>query len=266
MFTPTNESASFQDILDTIEIKKAKFAQAPLFQFMQDDSISALQRLGFAPCIAHFIMSFGDLNKYVFRDESSNNLVQILINKHTYEDDHHWYWFLQDLHVLGFNHPQSFVDTLRFLWSNETCITRQLSYQLSAWTLNADPIVKMAAIEAIEATGNILFGYTTRVAQELHNITKQEYIYFGKFHLAVETGHAVSDDNAEVQLAFIPLSLEMRQQALDVVNNVFDLFTAWLNEMLSYTKLYSVENLLLPTFEREAIGLESIKGELAEKI
>lgn len=63
MFPPVIEFASFQDILNVIEIKKAEFAQAPLFQFMQDSSISALQRLGFAPCIAHFIMSFGDLSK-----------------------------------------------------------------------------------------------------------------------------------------------------------------------------------------------------------
>jgi hypothetical protein len=53
---------------------------------------------------------------------------------------------------------------------------------------------------AIEATGNILFSYTIRVAQELQSITEQEYIYFGKFHLTVETGHAVRDDNTEVQL------------------------------------------------------------------
>lgn len=243
-FHPTIEFASFQDILDVIENKKAEFAQAPLFQFMQDSSISPLQRLGFSPCIAHFIMSFGDLNKYVFRDESSNDLVQNMINEHTYEDDHHWHWFLRDLQLLGFDRPKSFVDTLRFLWSNETCITRQLSYQLSACTLNAAPIIKMAAIEAIEATGNILFGYTTRVAQELQSITQQEYIYFGKFHLAVETGHAVSEHNSEVQLASIALSLEMKQQALAVVNVVFDLFTAWLDEMLTYAKTHPVQNWL----------------------
>ncbi len=260
MFPPVIEFASFQDILNIIEIKKAKFAQAPLFQFMQDDSISALQRLGFAPCIAHFIMSFGDLNKYVFRDEFSNDLVQSLINEHTYEDDHHWHWFLRDLQVLGFDRPQNFVDTLRFLWGNETCITRQLSYQLSAYTLNSEPIVKMAAIEAIEATGNILFSYTTRVAQELQSITKQEYIYFGKFHLSVETGHAVRDNNTDVQLVSIPLSSKMKQQALDVVNNIFDLFTAWLNEMLTYAKIHPVENWLFPTPEGEAIALEAVKN------
>lgn len=120
MFSPVIEFASFQDILNVIETKKARFAQASLFQFMQDRSISPLQRLGFAPCIAHFIMSFGDLNKYVFRDESSTDLIQSLINEHTYEDDNHWHWFLRDLQMLGFDRSQSFVDTLRFLWGNET--------------------------------------------------------------------------------------------------------------------------------------------------
>lgn len=233
---PSLKLASFQDILDVVETKKAEFAQAPLFEFMQDSSISPLQRLGFSPCIAHFIMSFGDLNKYVFRDESSNDRVQNLINEHTYEDDHHWHWFLRDLQVLGFDQPKSFVETLRFLWGNETCRTRQLSYQLSACTLNADPIVKLAAIEAIEATGNVLFSHTTRVVQELRSITQQDYIYFGQFHLTVETGHAVGDDNTELELASIALSSETKQQALEVVDHVFELFTAWLDEMLTYAK------------------------------
>ncbi|KJH73011.1 hypothetical protein [Aliterella atlantica] len=258
MSPPVIEVASFQDILNVIDSKKAQFAQASLFQFMQDSSISPLQRLGFAPCIAHFIMSFGDLNKYVFRDESSTDLIQSAIDKHTYEDDHHWHWFLRDLQILGFDCSQSFVDTLRSLWSNETCITRQLSYRLSAYTLNAEPIVKLAAIEAVEATGNILFGYTTQVAQELESITKQEYIYFGKFHLAVETGHAVKDDDAEVQLGAITLSAEMKQQALDVVERVFDLFAAWLDEMLTYAKLHPVQNRLFPTANSEMSAIKPI--------
>ncbi len=79
MFPPFIELTSVQDILDIIEIKKAEFARSPLFQIMQDSSISPLQRLGFSPCIAHFIMRFGNLNKYLFRDESSNELVQNMI-------------------------------------------------------------------------------------------------------------------------------------------------------------------------------------------
>jgi len=88
-------------------------------------------------------MSFGDLNKYVFRDESSNDPVQKMINEHTYEDDHHWHWFLRDLQVLGFD-VSKLCRYLVFLGQRDLHHSA-IIYQLSACTLNADPIIKMAA-------------------------------------------------------------------------------------------------------------------------
>jgi hypothetical protein len=41
----------------------------------------------------------------------------------------------------------------------------------------------------------------------------------------------------------------MKQQALDVVNDVFELFTAWLDEMLTYAKTHPVQNWIFPTPE-----------------
>jgi len=71
---------------------------------------------------------------------------------------------------------------LRFLWGNETCITGNYPIN-SACTLNADPIIKMAAIEAIEATGNILFDYTARVAQVTkHHATGIYVLWRVSFH------------------------------------------------------------------------------------
>jgi len=67
------------------------------------------------------------------------------------------------------------------------------------------------AATAIEATGNILFDYTARVAQELQSITQQEYMYF-EFHFIVETGHVVRNCNTEVQLASINLNSEMKNR------------------------------------------------------
>ncbi len=161
-----------KDILELIEHKKQAYAELPLFAFMQDTRLAPQQRLAFAPCMAHFIMSFGDLNKYVFRDQADTSPLQKLINAHTYEDDHHYPWFLNDLHKLGFNTSRGFVETLRFLWSEETQITRQLSYQLAAYTLHAEAVYKIAVIEAIEATGNILFNLTAQVAQELRSLNQ----------------------------------------------------------------------------------------------
>jgi hypothetical protein len=221
-------------ILELIERKKQTYAELPLFAFMQDTQLDPRQRLAFAPCMAHFIMSFGDLNKYIFRIQNSTNPLQNLINKHTYEDDHHYPWFMTDLNKLGFNSSMGFVDTLRFLWGEDTKITRLLSYQLAAYTLNVDPIYKLAVIEAIEVTGNVLFNLTAKVAEELQDFTQQEYQYFGKFHLSLETGHVAGSPDAEQLLEETILTPTERQIAEDLVEQVFDIFTQWADELLTY--------------------------------
>jgi len=66
-------------------------------------TLSPRERLAIFPCMAPFILAFGDLNKYVMRDEASTDKHQQLVNKHTYEDDHHWPWYLEDLTALGFD-------------------------------------------------------------------------------------------------------------------------------------------------------------------
>jgi hypothetical protein len=231
-----------KNILELIAAKKQVYAQLPLFTFMQDSQLAPIQRLAFAPCMAHFIMSFGDLNKYVFRNQSCTSPLQQLINEHTHEDDHHYPWFLTDLSKLGFNSSTGFVDTLRFLWSEDTQITRRLSYQLVALTLYADPIYKVVVIEAIEATGNVLFNLTTQIAQELQRINQQEYQYFGQFHFHRETGHAAKSADGEQLLETIILTAAERQIAHDLVEKVFDLFTQWTDELLMYATKENVVN------------------------
>ena len=83
------------------EAKRA-YATLPLFEFMRDETLTPRQRLAFFPCMAPFILAFGDLNKYVMRDETSTDPYQPLVNRHTYEDDHHWPWYLEDLTTARF--------------------------------------------------------------------------------------------------------------------------------------------------------------------
>ena len=92
-----------KEVLASIEKKKQEFAKTRLFEFMCDRSIDPRQRLSFAPCFAPFAMSFGELNKSVFREEPTNDPLQAIVNEHTYEDARHWLWFLQDLETLGLN-------------------------------------------------------------------------------------------------------------------------------------------------------------------
>ena len=47
-----------KEVFALIEKKQQEFAQLHLFKFMQDTSLTPRQRLAFAPCLAHFVMSF----------------------------------------------------------------------------------------------------------------------------------------------------------------------------------------------------------------
>ncbi|MDF5716894.1 MAG: hypothetical protein PUP93_24260 [Rhizonema sp. NSF051] len=228
-------------VLALIEQKKQAFAQLKLFQYLQDKSINPKQRLAWAPCLAPFAMGFGQLIKYDIRKEPTNNPIQKLINKHTYEDDHHWIWFLEDLEKLGLNQSMNFSDSMNFYFGEETYKTRQICHQIALYTFLAEPIVVLAAIEAIEATGNVALARTAQVAQELEQITKQSYRYFGQHHFYVETGHTTGTDDVEQLIERIQLTDEQTIQAFAVVEKVFEVFTEAFNEMMEYVEKYPIE-------------------------
>jgi hypothetical protein len=232
-----------QEILEIIKFNKQEFAQLPLFKFMQDKSITPIQRLSFAPCMAHFIMSFSDFNKYIFRvtNHYSDDKIQEMINEHTKEDEAHSAWFLIDLEVLGLNPQCNFAKVIDFIWSEETKVTRQISYQVAGLTLQADPIIKLVAIEALEAMGNVFFSVSSKVTSELQQITQKEYVYFGESHLEVETGHTMGASEIEKYFTEIELTESQSQEAVNVVEQIFNIFSEWTYELLTYAHNHPVE-------------------------
>ncbi|MGB3693462.1 MAG: hypothetical protein WA865_23585 [Spirulinaceae cyanobacterium] len=228
-----------KDVLSFIEQKKEEFSQLPLMAYLQDQSISPQKRLAFAPCIAPFAMEFRHFNKYVLRQESSSVPAQKLINKHTHEDERHWYWFIEDLEKLGFDGEEKMSDILKFLWGKDTTVSRHVCQQLEQCLLEAeqaDPNLRIVVSEAIEATGVVMFGNTTAVAQELQKITQKDYRYFGRFHLDLETGHLTGTDNVETVLEKIQLSPQSRIKAFELVERVFDIFAELTHELLAFAK------------------------------
>ncbi|MDF5735992.1 MULTISPECIES: hypothetical protein [unclassified Nostoc] len=230
-----------QEVLALIEEKKQEYAQLPLFNFMQNKSINPRQRLAWAPCAAHFIMNFGELNKYFLRVEPTSDPIQILINKHTYEDDHHWLWFLEDLKNLELDKTLKFSDTLKFLWSEETKSARWLNYQLYRYSSQATPIQKIIVIEITEATGNIMFSTAAEIGKEIKAITQKPCRYFADFHLDVETGHTTGASGIEGILQHIQLSEVTRQQAFELVENLFTTFRQFTNDLLVYAETHQIE-------------------------
>jgi Fe-S-cluster formation regulator IscX/YfhJ len=219
-------------ILQHILRRKRDYARRPFFEFLRDDTRSVAERLAFYPCMAPFIMSFGDLNRYVLRVEPSDDPHQRMINAHTYEDDHHWPWYLEDFQRLGHDLPARPVDTLRALWSESCATNRLLSHQLAHLIWGAEPAVRLAVVEAIEETGNVLFSLTTQLAVQWQRETGTELRYLGEFHFALESGHAMNNEHAE--LARITLDEAQRTDARQRVDAVFTHFEAWIDELLAY--------------------------------
>jgi hypothetical protein len=183
--------------------------------------------------MAPFILAFGDLNKFVMRNELSTDPYQRLVNTHTYEDDHHWPWYLEDLTTLGFDQSASTTQVLLFLYSDRTKVNRMLSAKLAHLLYDATPVEKLAIIEAIEETGNVLFALTAALARRIEAEEQISLRYLGDFHFNLETGHAMSGADHR-ELAAIPLNDVQRERCLTQVAKVFEFFEEWTYELLAF--------------------------------
>lgn len=224
-----------KNVLQHIFRLKRDYARLPFFEFLRDDGLAARERLAFFPCMAPFIMSFGDLNRHVLRLEPTDDPHLKMINAHTYEDDHHWPWYLEDFGKLGHDRPcRSPTETLRFLYSDGTAQSRLLSHRLAHLIWGASPAVRLAVVEAIEETGNVLFALTAKLAASVQRETGVELRYCGEFHFNLESGHAMNNDHAG--LADIALDGKARVDAIQRTEMVFFWFTEWTHELLEYAR------------------------------
>ena len=228
-------------VLDHIKSRTEEFSRLPVFAYMADQSIAPEQRLSLAPCMAHYVMTFADMNAYVFREEPAQNKYQHLVNIHTREDASHWPWFVADLKRLGLDRRFAFSEVLEFLWGEETVKSRLLSYEMCRLTLQATPLQKLVIVECVEATGNIFLGLASRIGRELEQATGTQYIYYGPHHFGCESGHTMGTQDVEQQLESIQLAEEERGTALALVDKVFALYTDFVGELLAYAKAHPID-------------------------
>ncbi|AOJ10965.1 hypothetical protein [Burkholderia mayonis] len=215
-------------VMTHIMRRKRRYATLPLFACLRDECLPPRVRLGFMPGFAFFVMAFGDLNRYMLRKEPAGDVHQARVNAHTREDDHHWPWFLEDLDKLGWNRATTMTGALRALWSEDTHRCRLLMYELCAIVDAADGVERLAIVEAIEETGNVLFALTTCLAAEVQAETGRELRYMGADHFALETGHMQNGEHAKASR--IVLDDAKRRRCIALVDRVFDSFSACTHE------------------------------------
>jgi hypothetical protein len=221
-----------KEVLRYIFDRKRAYNQLPLFAWMRDEQLSPRQRLAFYPCMAHFIMSFGDLNKFVLREDRPGDSFQDMVNAHSAEDDHHWPWYLEDFTKLGFDAQMSGTDWMNFLWGEETQQNRVLLARLTSLIKMTNSLERLVVIEAIEETGNVLFSTMLPIAVAVEKEIGQQLRYCGPFHFELESGHAVGADHRA--LASVKLDAVARARCRWMIDEVYSAFEGWTHELLRY--------------------------------
>jgi hypothetical protein len=221
-----------REVLAAIMERKRAFARLPFFAFLQDESLEPEQRLAFYPCMAHWIMSFGDLNKYFLRVEPTADEFQQRVNAFSHEDDDHWQLYLEDFQKLGFDKLYTGTDWLNFLWGEETRANRMLSYRIANLISNAGSVERLAIIESMEEAANVFFPLTVQLAEQIQERTGLELRYLGHFHSALEARHTGAGDHES--LAQIELDERTRRKTLASVDEIFALFSDWAEEVLRF--------------------------------
>ncbi len=219
-------------VLERLEQRQAEYAKAPFFAFLRETSVDPRHRLAFAPHVAHFVLTFGDLCSFVLPEEPPRDRYQELVNANCREDDGHWRWFLTDLAQLNQDSQGPFSDAVRLIWSDATVRTRRLSYQLCHLALGADSLGKLVLVHCIEGAFKMTVRDLESTAREFSALTGKPLYYLGARHSDAEASHTIEEVGVRQSLQDIVLAPEAQRAFCAMVDETFVLFQAFTDEML----------------------------------
>ncbi|MFC0544867.1 hypothetical protein [Kutzneria chonburiensis] len=225
-----------EHVLRVVDEWRNRIEDHPLHRWLAtDDDLPPEHRLWFALYFTNFIMYFREMNLYhiSYGERRGLDRHREAISAHADEDMTHSRLFMRDFATLGWDDLLDWrpSEVLHWLFSSEvTEGLRRRTTALAKLVIEADdPAVRYAVVESIETCGNALFRHTTEAAGRYERRTGRRLVYWGEFHLARETGHAVDDD------AFDGLELTpvQRRDAVRRVERVFELIDEQNSEMLT---------------------------------
>jgi hypothetical protein len=218
-------------VLAEIDRRQGEYGRARFFSYLRDPNIDARAKLAFAPHVAHFALTFGDLCTMVLRQEPASDEYQALVNAHSYEDEGHWRWYLADLALLDEDRQLRFSAAIEQIWSDRTKRMRKLSYELCALGLAGDSLQRLVLVQCIEGAFQITLGGLMPVAQELKARTGKVLTYMGPGHSDVETSHVMDGPDVQRKLAAIELDARRAEALCDMVGRAFRGFIAFSDEL-----------------------------------
>ncbi|NUP06100.1 MAG: hypothetical protein HOW73_08580 [Polyangiaceae bacterium] len=220
-------------VIERLSARMGEFAQSPFLSFLRDPTIDPADKFSFAPHVAHFVLTFGDLCRYVLPEQPPADEFQALVNANAAEDQDHWRWFLSDLSLLGRDPQLAYSQAIGTVWSTANVRTRLLSYHLCHMALGADSIGKLVLVDSIEGAFKVTAESLEQVARDFGARTGKRLHYLGARHADAENGHTLGRTDVRERLERLELRDDQRNPLFAIVDESFSLFRGFADEMLA---------------------------------
>ncbi|MBA5247980.1 MAG: hypothetical protein FE834_00365 [Gammaproteobacteria bacterium] len=187
-----------------------------------------------APLFVHLTMTFRDINQMFYHFSNPENDMQKAINAHAEVDSTHWNMLKTDLQTLGiYNNIKNYGDAMDVIWLDAGTPIRNYMYHaiVRAQMCGENAFLRMAAMEAGEATVKMFFNTTKYVAKLYEQETGRRLHYFGDQHIDSEVDNAVDLSIFEQK----KLDQETLEKSLHIVNAHFHSFEHFLDYKYSIT-------------------------------
>jgi hypothetical protein len=214
-------------VLQRIATRRQELVAKPFFRELLDNpDLSPRQRMSWVPATIPFVMGYLDLNESFLRDhDRDGDPVQAQLNHHSYEEDYHWLWFLDDLEALGMDVRLSLCEAVHFLWGPDLNAARRLPIELASLIRHSVPVERLVIVQVIEDVSLAIFSRT----KEIPFGAETPLMFFGQTHYDAEAGHELHGPAAlSLQEDLDP---EREAELLTLVDTVFALFDAWFADL-----------------------------------
>jgi hypothetical protein len=220
-----------------LQERRAEVAEHPFFIWLSTSIVPLERRFVFSPVMIDFIMSFADMNKWFLSYPQPKNDLEAGINEHTEEDRTHSRFFQDNWYTLSLGDTFNWSAGKTLFWlfeSSEAAVVRRFGMDLLDLTVNhPEPQIRFAMMEAIEICGDVFFGHTAPIAEQLSRKHGMAHHYYGHYHRERETGHLHTNETAFRDTV---LTVEDRSAAATAIDRVFDDFLGVLDQLLSYSQ------------------------------
>lgn len=206
-----------------IDSKQNEFVNHPFFNVLEE--LNSLEEISyFVPELTFWAMTFQDILR-INEERVTDPFLKKIARHHRLEDAGHEKWFLSDKkYMCDKSQDKSYnKDDVAWLYNKDSQLIRDAAYAIMAETFKVeDEALNIALLLTLESSGHVFF---EKVVKQVKMTGEDRNLqYFSSSHLEVELAHALFEEEMERKLFERRLPIEIRRDALKMVDRCYDAF------------------------------------------